>query len=72
MVRGDKIQMLHGCLCRTSQSHHLAMKFVITQRGSKLHKVQESAVSAVADISIHQGDQAAIHGVTGQTKIYNL
>ena len=32
MVRGDKIQMLHGCLCRTSQSHHLANKF--TQMGN--------------------------------------
>ena len=63
MVRGDKIQMLHGYLCRTSQSHHLAKKFVI---------VQESAGSAVGDISTHQGDQAAIQRVTGQTQINNL
>ena len=27
MVRGDTIQMLHGCLCRTSQFHHLAKKW---------------------------------------------
>ena len=38
----------------------------------KLHKVQESAGSAVGDISIRQGDQAAIQGVTEQTKMYNL
>ena len=38
----------------------------------KLHKVQESAGSAVGDINIHQGDQAATQGVTGQTKIHNL
>ena len=37
--------------------------------GIKLHKVHESDGSAVDDISIHQGDQAAIQGVTGQTKI---
>ena len=33
---------------------------------------QESAGSAVGDISIYQGDEAAIQGVTGQTKMYNL
>ena len=40
----------------------------------KLHKVHESAGSAVGDINIYQGDQAAIQGVTGQTKliIYNV
>ena len=38
----------------------------------KLHKVQESAGSALGDISIHLGDQAAIQGVTGQTKMNNL
>ena len=40
----------------------------------KLQKVQESAGSAVGDISIHKGDQAAIQGVTGQTKliVYNV
>ena len=37
----------------------------------KLHKVQESAGSAVGNINIHQGDQAAIQGVKGQTKINN-
>ena len=42
--------------------------------GIKLHKVQESAGSAVGDISIREGDHAAIEGVTGQTKliIYNV
>ena len=42
--------------------------------GIKLQKVQESAGSAVGDISIHKGDQAAIQGVTGQTKliVYNV
>ena len=38
----------------------------------KLQNVQESAGSAVGDINIHQGDQAAIQGVTRQTKMYNL
>ena len=38
----------------------------------KLHKVQESAGSAVGDINIHQGEQAAIQGVTGQTKLIIL
>ena len=27
------MQMLHGCLCGTSQTHLLAKKFVITQNG---------------------------------------
>ena len=40
--------------------------------GIKLHKVQESAGSAVGDISIHQGDLAAIQGVTGQIKLFNV
>ena len=31
--------------------------------GTKLHNVHESAGSAVGDISIHQGNQAAIQGV---------
>ena len=46
--------------------HHL--------NGIKLHKVQESVGFAVGDISIHQGDQAAIQGVTGQKQliIYNV
>ena len=35
-------------------------------------QVQEFAGSAAGDVSIHQGEQAAIHGVTGQTKINNL
>ena len=34
--------------------------------------MQESAGFAVGDISIHQGDQVAIQGVTGQTKTNNL
>ena len=38
----------------------------------QITQVQESACSAVGDISIHQGDQAAIQWVTGQTKINNL
>ena len=42
------------------------------RNGIKLYKVQESAGTAVGDISIHQGDQAAIQGVTGQTKLFNL
>ena len=62
--------MLHGYLCRTSQSHHLAKK--IHSNGIKLQKGQESAGSVVGDISIHQGDKAAIQRVTGQTKINNL
>ena len=33
--------------------------------GIKLHNVLESAGSVVGDISIHQGDQVAIPGVTG-------
>ena len=45
--------------------HHSKWDQIITQ-------VEESAGSAVGDISIHQGDQAAIQGVTGQTKINNL
>ena len=40
--------------------------------GIKLHNVQKSAASDVGDISIHQGDQAAILGVAGQTKINPL
>ena len=40
--------------------------------GIKLHKVQESAGCAVGDISIHQGDQDAIQGLAGETKINNL
>ena len=38
----------------------------------QITQVQESAGSTVGDISIQQGDQAAIQGVTGQTKINNL
>ena len=42
----------------------------------KLHKVYKSSGSAVGDIigdiNIHQGYQAAIQGVTGQTKFNNL
>ena len=60
----DTMQRLQGCLCGTSQTHLLAKKFVITQ----ITQVQVSAGSAVGDISIQQGDQAAIHGVTGQKK----
>ena len=37
------------CLCRTSQSNILAKKFVITQMGIMLHKVQDFAASAVGD-----------------------
>ena len=67
------MQSLQGCLCRTSQSHLLAKKFVITKiRSNYTHKVHKSSGSAVGDINIHQGDQAAIQGVTGQTQINNL
>ena len=38
----------------------------------QITQVQESAGSAVGDINIHQGDQAAIQGVIGQTTNYNL
>ena len=38
----------------------------------QITQVQESAGSAVGDISIQQGDQAAIQWVTGQIKINNL
>ena len=38
----------------------------------QITQVQESAGSAVGDISIQQGDQAAIPGVTEQKKINNL
>ena len=38
----------------------------------QITQVQESAGSALGDISIQQGDQAVIQGVTGQTKINNL
>ena len=38
----------------------------------KITQVQESAGSAVGDVSIQQGDQAAIQRLTGQTKINNL
>ena len=40
----------------------------------QITQVQESAGSAVSDISIQQGDQAAIPGVTGKQKliIYNV
>ena len=38
----------------------------------QITQVQESAGSAVGDISIQQGYQAVIQGVTGQTKINNL
>ena len=60
------MQRLQGCLCGTSQTHLLANKFVITQKWDQITQVQESAVSAVRDISIQQGDQAVIQGVTGQ------
>ena len=40
--------------------------------GSYYTKVQESTGSTVDDISIHQGDQAAIQGVAEQTKVHNL
>ena len=65
------MQSLQGCLCRTSQSHLLAKKFVITEMGSNYTKWGNPLVPRKA-ISIHQGDQAAIQGVTGQTKINNL
>ena len=54
-------------LCRTSQSNMLAKKFVITQMGNKLHKVQESAASAVGD-----KHQAARRGVKVQHKFHHL
>ena len=39
----------------------------------QITQVQESVGSAIGDISIHQGDRAAIQGVTVQTKlIYNV
>ena len=38
----------------------------------QIAQVQESAGSAVDDISIKQGDQAAIQGVAEQTKMNNL
>ena len=38
----------------------------------KLHKAQESAVSALDDIIIHQGDHGANQGVTGLTKIKSI
>ena len=38
----------------------------------QITQVEESAGSAVGDISINQGGQAATQGVTGQTKINNL
>ena len=34
--------------------------------------MQKSAGSAIGNMNVHQDDQAAIKGVTGQTKIYNL
>ena len=40
--------------------------------GIKLHNMQKSAGSAVGDISIHQGDQAAIQEVTGQTVLLSI
>ena len=38
----------------------------------QITQVHESAGSAVGDLSIHQGDQAAIQGVAGQTKLNSL
>ena len=38
----------------------------------QITQVEESAGSAVGDISIHQGDQTAIQRVTGRTKNNNL
>ena len=38
----------------------------------QITQVQESAGSAVGNISIQQGDQAAIQGATGQTNINNV
>ena len=32
--QSDKMQRLQGCLCRTSQSHFLAKKFIIAEMGS--------------------------------------
>ena len=52
---------------RTSQSHLLAKKFVITKMRSDITKCIN-----VGDINIDQGDQAAIRGVTGQAKINDL
>ena len=39
---------------------------------SKWDQVQESAGSVIGDISIQKGDQAAIQGVTRQTKMNNI
>ena len=61
MIRGDTIQMLHF------QIPPFGKEFFHHSNGNKLHKEQESAGSSVGDISIHQGDHAAIQGVTGQT-----
>ena len=46
--------------------HHL--------KWDQVTQVQESAVSAIGDISINQGDQAAIQGGQGKHKliIYNV
>ena len=38
----------------------------------QITQMQESAGSDVGDISMQQGYQAAIQGVTGQTEINNL
>ena len=68
--QSDKMQRLQGYLCRTSQSHLLGKNYYHSN-GIKLHKVQESAGSAVGN-KYPQGDQAAIQGVTGLTKINHV
>ena len=51
---------------------HFGKEIIHHSKWDQITQVQESADSAVGDISIHQGDQAAIKGVTEQTKINDL
>ena len=54
-------------------TEHLGGGILCAQHNwDQITQVYVSAGSAVGDISIQQGDQVAIQGVTGQTKIYNL
>ena len=70
--------MVTKCKCYTGACVGLPNPIIWQRNLSSLKwdqitQVQESAGSAVGDISIHQGDQAVIQGVTEQKQlIYNV
>ena len=71
--QSDTTHRLQGCLCGTSQTHLLQRNLSSLKMVSNCTSAG-SAGSAVDDISIHQGDQAAIQGGQGKQKfiIYNV